>query len=87
MMKWQDSFNSFDLDDHGILHKQVYPVAGIYFDTVIYDRQDDLGVHRDAAGIEFMLETFSIGTLEKSGSKCRMNPHCGSDYGSGYDIN
>jgi len=85
-MKWQNSFNSFHFDDHGILHKQVNPVAGIYFDTVIYDRQEHFGLHGDAAGIQFVLETFLIGTLEKPGSKRRMDPHCGSDYGSSYDI-
>lgn len=63
------AFSAFELDDDGIVDKEIDTVGGDEFDAVVFDVHRDFTLDVKAAFFQFVDEAYLIDVFEESGAE------------------
>jgi hypothetical protein len=83
-MNWQQLFDRFHFDDHGVVDDQVHAIADIDSDPVVMNRERFLGLEYHASRGEFLDKASLVGTFEKAGTQPAVDSVRGSQNAVGY---
>lgn len=68
-MNWQDSFHSFYLGDHKVLHDDIKAKTRVYLNFIVLYWKPDLSLKRYAVLCQFMTNTYFIHRLQEPRTK------------------